>query len=322
MGGDEFQSGITTGGQDALGIHSFNLEGYYGFSSHRGNVFFNYTYDGLFPTLSLSYNDSIEYYRNHDSSMRSQEVKLASLWPLRIRKHSQFFAYADLHLERRTVIDDWGIYENHGSYNGVRLGIDFNSSREYYDSVSPTDGLHAFVQGSVHPAGLGNAWASRNIQADLRHYIPLFRPGVLAWRLALARSWDTGYITYDMGGCEIRNSLGNDHPFRLLRGFASDSFMGDRGWQFNLEYRLPLLKIEKAFLPAVNLDRIWLNAFLDSGRLSGYYYSYSTAYSFGAEAVLRLAFGGVAVSDLSFGAALGFGPKHSWCIYLRTGRSF
>ena len=38
LGGDEFQAGIMTGGQDALGIHSYSLEGYYGFSSRRVNV--------------------------------------------------------------------------------------------------------------------------------------------------------------------------------------------------------------------------------------------------------------------------------------------
>ncbi len=44
------------------------------------------------------------------------------------------------------------------------------------------------AQGHPHPQGLGNEWARRGVQLDLRHYIPLFRPGVLAWRLAAARS--------------------------------------------------------------------------------------------------------------------------------------
>ena len=55
-------------------------------------------------------------------------------------------SWADLHLERRAVMDDWGTYEIQGSYDGFRLGIDFNSSREYYDSVSPADGGRAPVR--------------------------------------------------------------------------------------------------------------------------------------------------------------------------------
>jgi hypothetical protein len=321
-GGDELQAGIATSGQDALGIHSYGLEGYYGLSSRRRNWLFSYAYDGMFPTLSVSYRDSTDFHRDRDASWRSRELKLASLWPLRLRRRSQLYAYADLHLERRATIDDWGAYENTGSFNGFRLGLDLNSTREYYDSVSPSDGTRVALQCTIHPAGFGNQWSSRSVQADLRHYIPLFRPGVLAWRLAWARSWDSGDGACDMGGHEIGNGLGSSHPFRLLRGFDLGSFRGDRGWQFNLEYRLPLFRVETALLPAVSLDRVWLNVFLDSGRLSGSHYSSPTAYAAGAEAVLRLAVGGAGYTDLAFGAAYGFGPSRQWRFFLRSGRSF
>jgi hypothetical protein len=178
------------------------------------------------------------------------------------------------------------------------------------------------LQGFVHPEGLGNQWTNRGVQLDLRHYIPLFRPGVLSWRLAAARSWDTGKLYYDMGGLAAGSSLGSDRPFRLLRGFGLGSFMGDRGWQLNLEPRLPLCKIEKAVLPALSIDRLWLAPFFDMGRLSSGYYSHPVAYAFGAEALLRLAFGGAAAYDLAFGVAHGFGARVDLWIYLRMGRSF
>ncbi len=73
---------------------------------------------------------------------------------------------------------------------------------------------------------------------------------------------------YDLGGREDGGGLGSDRPFRLLRGFPAGHQRGDRGWQFNLEYRLPLFKIEKAILPAVSLDRVWLSPFFDAGRLA------------------------------------------------------
>jgi len=320
--GDEIQAGIMTGGQDALGIHGFSLEGYYGFASRRANFLFRYVYDGLFPTLSLSYADDSDYYNEADYTQRSQELKLASLWPLRIRKLSQLYAYADLHLERRFAIHGNDTYKLSSNFNGFRLGLEFNSAREYYDSISPADGVRFVVQGGVHPIGLGNYWSNRNIQADLRHYIPLFRPGVLAWRLAAARSWNAGNHYYEMGGFMAESWLGNSRPFKLLRGLGSGYYRGDRGWQFNLEYRLPLLKIEKAFLPAVSLDRVWLNPFFDMCRLSSMNYSHPVAYSVGGEAVLRLAFGGAAAYDLAFGVAHGFGPRKQWWFYLRTGRSF
>jgi len=320
--GDEIQVGAMTSGQDALGIHGYTLEGFYGLSSHRANFLCQYVYDGLFPTLSFAYNDSVEYYRGSQNSLRTRELKLASLWPLRVRKRSQLYAYADLHLEKRSTIKDSGTFNWHGSYNGFRLGLSFNSAREYYDSISPADGVRFTLQGTVHPAGLGNDFASRSIQADLRHYISLSRPGVLAWRLAMARSWEGGNRYYDMSGVMAEGILGGGQPFMLMRGHNLAYYRGDRGWQFNLEYRLPLLKIEKAVLPAVSIDRIWLSPFFDAGRLATEYYSPPVIYSAGAETVLRLAFGGAAAYDFALGFAYGFGPEKQWQAYLRTGRSF
>jgi hypothetical protein len=321
-GGDETQAGIMTSGQDALGIHSFSLEGYYGFSSHRANFIFNYTYDGLFPTLSLSYSDSSEYFSGSHNSWRTQEMKLASLWPLRIRKRSQLYAYADLHMERVSEINVQETYIIPSSYNGFRLGLEFNSARAYYDSISPSDGVRLTLQGSLHPDGMGNKGASRTIQADMRHYISLFRPGVVAWRLAAARSWDTHSNYFNMGGFQAEGGMGNSQPFRLLRGFPTGFQFGDRGWQFNAEYRLPLFGIEKTILPAVSIDRVWLAPFFDIGGLASGNDVYPLAYSLGAEAMLRLAFGGAAAYDLALGVAHGFGPEKQWQIYLRTGRSF
>ena len=321
QGGDEIQTGIMTGGQDALGIHSYSLEGYYGLSSHRPNLLLRYVYDGLFPTLALSYQDTTTYY---GYSERTREMKLASIWPLRLRRRSQFYGYVDLHLEKHSAELTAGAQNYAGSYNGFRLGLVFNSSREFHDSISPSDGACLTLQCSIQPSGLGNKWASRSIQADLRHYIPLFRPGVLALRLAAARSWEAGRFFYDMGGLLANNSLGNDRPFTLLRGFFSEYCVGDRGWQVNAEYRLPLFRIEKAILPAVSLDRIWLTPFFDMGRLHYSYREYElpVVYSIGSEIVLRLAFGGAMATDLAFGVAHGFGPEKQWRIYLRTGRSF
>ncbi len=310
LAGDEFQAGILTSGQDALGIHSYSIEGYYGFSSRRANFLFSYVYDGLFPTLSLAYGDNTDRYQDVEYSWRTQELKLASLWPLRIRRRSQLYGYADLHLGRRSYWDDSNSNENIDDFNGIRLGLEFNSAREYYDSVSPADGVRLAMQYSIQPVGMGNEFASRSAQLDLRHYIPLFRPGVLAWRLALAQSWNDPY-GFLLGGLgdESGSSLGKNQPFGLLRGFPANFDRGKGGYLVNLEYRLPLFKIEKAVLPALSLDRAYVKAFFDMGHLWDGIYSDSTLYSIGAEMVLRLAFGGAAAYDLAFGVAYGFGPR-------------
>lgn len=325
-GGDEAQIGAAIGGQDAMGIHSWQMGGYYGLDSRRGNFLFQYAFDGLFPTLSLSLGDTVEYHRGSAVSTRTRELTLASLWPLRLRKRSQLRAYADMHLEKRTrffddhefVVGDWR--------NGFRLGLEFNSALRYYDSVSRSDGIACAVQGMIQPSGMGNELASNALQADLRAYVPLRRPGVLALRLAAAKNWEPGSRYYDMGGFAAEPGLGSSHPFRLLRAFATNEFHGDQGWQFNAEYRFPLFTINKGILPSLALDRVWLRPFLDLGRLAYRYGSYHVVMplmvAVGGEAVLRLAVGGAVTTDFSIGFARGSGPYRQDMIYLGTSSSF
>jgi hypothetical protein len=326
MGGDEYQAGIMTTGQDALGIHRFSLEAYFGLSSLRPSVLFRYQYDGLWPTLAVTYDDSSDYYGDIEggTTRRAQELNVESLWPLRVRNRSQLRAYADLHMERRTAEDEPGVDPARGVFNGARLGLDFNSSREYYDSVSPADGVSLTLQLAIHPAALGNSSSSRSLQADWRHYLSLFRPGVLAWRLAAARSWGAGAEYYFSGGSEGEGgrSLGQSRPFDLLRAFPSGYQSGDRGWQCNIEYRLPLFKIEKAFLPAFSLDRVYLNVFCDAGRLWQGETAWPAVYCAGVEGMLRLTVGGSTAFDLASGVAYGFGPESRFRFFTRLGRSF
>lgn len=325
-GGDEVQAGAVFGGQDALGIHSWQMGGYYGLDSRRGNFLFQYAFDGLLPTLSLSLGDTVEYDRDWDESIRTRELTLASQWPLRLRKRSQLRAYADLHLEKRTHVYGSRVYDAGNMWNGFRLGLGFDSAREYYDSVSRSDGIALAVQGTIQPAGMGNDLASNALQADLRVFLPLFRPGVLALRLAAAKNWEPGSRYYDMGGFAAESGLGSSHPFRLLRAFATNEFRGDEGWQLNAEYRLPLLRINKGILPSLALDRVWLRPFLDLGRLAYRYRSHRVVMpvmvAVGGEVMLRLAAGGAATADLAIGFARGSGPFRQDMIYFGAGGSF
>ncbi len=325
-GGDEVQAGAVFGGQDALAIHSWQMGGYYGLDSRRGNFLFQYTFDGLFPTLSLSLGDTVEYDRDWDESIRTRELTLASQWPLRLRKRSQLRAYADLHLEKRTHVYGSREYDAGDMWNGFRLGLGFDSARKYYDSISRSDGIALTVQGTIQPAGMGNELASNALQADWRVYLPLFRPGVLALRLAAAKNWKPGSRYYDMGGFAAESGLGSSHPFRLLRAFATNEFRGDQGWQFNAEYRFPLFRINKGILPSLALDRVWLRPFLDLGRLAYRYGSYHVVMpvivAVGGEVVLRLAAGGAVTADLGFGFARGSGLHRQDMIYLGTSSSF
>ena len=311
MGGDEYQAGVMTGGQDALGIHSFSLEGYYGFSSRRANVLFHYVYDGLFPTLSLTYSDNIDYYQRfhvpmaHPGDEAGLTVAAAdaqTLAAVRLRRPAPGDAVPPMTTMVTTNIP--------AAYNGSRLGLSFNSAREYYDSLSPrTEFASPF-------RALSPGRTRQRMDQPQRPSRPSpIYPSLPARGAGLApgagQELGSAISCYAMGGLEgeAGSGLGSNHPFDLLRGFPAGFQYGDRGYLFNLEYRLPLFKIEKAILPAVSIDRVYLNAFFDMGRLWNGTTPTKTAYSLGGEAVLRLAFGGAAAYDLSFGVAHGFGPR-------------
>lgn len=326
LAGDDFQAGILTSGQDALEINRFNLETYYGFSSRRGNILFDYTFDGLFPTLSLVYNDNSTFYRSQPKqnfTRHNRKLKLASLWPLRIRKRSQTYLYADLHLAQRSYLYDQEISTAPSNLNGFCLALNFSSAQEYYDSISPTDGLRLSLQLGRELARWGSNSDSDSIIFDYRQYVSLFRPGVLAWRLALAKSWGGDRFYYAMGGREGEggSGLGENHPFDLLRGFPAGYWLGSSGYLFNLEYRLPLAKIETSILPTIGLERIYLNIFFDLGQLWLEQNNFSPAYAFGAEAFLRFSIGSIPF-DLGVGGSLGFNPQQTGRVYVRLGQAF
>ena len=171
-------------------------------------------------------------------------MTLASYWPLRLRKRSQVFAYADVHLEKYRLIqeDESTGHEFASHFNGVRLGLDLNSAREYHDSISAADGIHLTLQGTWQPSGFGNEQPSRSAQADLRFYLSLARPGVLAGRRPWPGAGKPVLPIMTWAAARKAAGLGSDRPFRLLRGFPAGHQWGDRGWLVNLEYRLPLFR--------------------------------------------------------------------------------
>jgi outer membrane protein assembly factor BamA len=115
--------------------------------------------------------------------------------------------------------------------------------------------------------------------------------------------------------------LAGDDLFELMRGYPAGFFRGSGGYLLNLEYRVALFKIEKAFFLSRGLERVYLNLFTDVGNLWVKEREINPAFSIGAELSLALLIGDFRFV-LSGGIAVGRNPHHDPVVYFRIGNSF
>lgn len=326
--GNEIQPGIYIDGHDLPDRHIYSIEAFYGLYSKTFNYAFSYTYNGLFPTLTLRYSDlsddqhSSEY---GDYIHNEKKWQLSALFPLLTRQRYQFFIYSDVHFEKVTQdYTDLGASLNL-ELNGVKAGLFFNSAKRYYDSISLSDGFQFGVSYAREFEFMGSDYEINTAAIEYKQYLTLFRPNVLAVRFAATESWGEAKRIFSMGGHETYTaySLAGSDILELNRAYPSGYFAGSAGYLFNVEYRLSLWKIEKALLINSSLERIYLSLFADIGQvwLKEPWKKLDPTISYGAELNLLLYVGDFKF-NLSGGVALGHNPTRSATLYFRLGNSF
>lgn len=324
--GNEYQPGVFVSGTDLLGKHVYEFGGYYGPETRTFNWLLDYTYDGLYPTLRFRYRDYTYLHQaagRGDFTVREREVEAAATVPLLLRRRFGAWWWSGVYFETMTDDLDTGGAAHRLNFNGFKAGLLFNWSVRYYDAISPSDGFRAAVSYARDSTAMGSDYESNVAALEYKHYIPVFRPNVLAFRLAASDSWGELRRVFYMGGAEPYNGYGlaGDNLFRLMRGYPSGYFSGHGGVLINLEYRMHLFKIERAFLFSRGLERVYLTLFTDIGNLWKEEKKFEPAVSLGAELSLSLL-----VSDfryvLSGGAAVSRNPNHDPIFYIRIGTSF
>jgi len=325
-GGNEIQPGILIGSHDLLMKHSFTMEAFYGLQSRTANFILNYTFDGFYPTLSIRYSDLSEF--NHtpirgDFIYKERKFELISLYPLLIKNRNQAYLYSNIHFE--TVGNHLPELPTNDriKFNGLKLGLFFNSAKKYYDSISFADGLSFSLSYSREFKWMGSDYDIKTAAFQYKHFLSLFRPNVFAIRLGVMDSWGEARRLFYMGGSKTQekyHTAGNNF-FDLMRGYSAGYFEGTGGYLLNLEYRISLLKIEKYFWGSTNFERLYLSIFTDIGNLWKKQWRFDPAYSLGLELNMVLTISDIKI-EISTGSAIGYNPYHSPIIYLRLGNSF
>ena len=237
---DQLEIGAGTGGMDALGRHAF--AGTVRWSDRaRPDWDAVYRYDRWRPTLFVAAADDVTVWQEAD--YRETSVDAGFSLPFRTVRRRQTL-YGAFHATRE---EDPGADFDRRS---LRAGYQFSTIRRFGYSISPEEGVLAGVAADLTRRAFGADADAATLSMDVRAY-PRFggRHRVLALRAAAAASFGdrAGRRVLGAGGSAAPGSplaFGRD-AVGLARGFNGDDITGSRAAVANVDYRAPLLNIER-----------------------------------------------------------------------------
>jgi hypothetical protein len=283
-GTDEWRMGAATGGTDALGYHAWGAAATWSVLSpaelapvvpgRRPNVTVSYAYARWRPTLFAQFTDETTPLlvgaddARRPLAIQERRMEFGTYVPFRRVRWRQA-VLASYSADRAIFTgprDDRQV-----DRGAIRLGWAFDSARRYGYSISRVDGVSAGVTTELARPGLGADGSATFTRADVRGFVPLWpRHGVLALRASGAASAGdaTARRLLRLGGHQAEAGVMSfsEDATSLLRGFAANTFLGNRVALVNAEYRVPLVYVERGVRTwPVFLRSLHANAFLDVG---------------------------------------------------------
>ena len=327
-------AGVTTFGQDALGLHQYSVTPMVEFtqSEFLGTIIYEYNQrHRLLLDRSMSVKASTK--KDDEDSWNDRDVQRYT-----ITDSVQWVStWRSLSLDTRFY---WGLggaidREKLHDVNAPSTPIDnervlalvggVDTRREQWLSEGPSQGqqLRLFYERS---AGLGGDFPGSVYRGDWRLYLPV-RSTVLALR------WNEVYGQADaepieLGGTDT-NEAGHLPVLNVrefpLRGYSSGEpvLTGRRARLGSFEWRVPLADVDRHFMvPPVGLNRLSMSLFFDIGAAwdkgeSTHYYRGT-----GVEFILEPRFGYLFGLQARAGVAKGLDDPGETKWYVRVGRSF
>jgi hypothetical protein len=267
---DEIVAGAATGASDALGRHGYAAEVGWAASRARPDWQVAYAYDRWRPTLFANVADDTDPFR--DGEVRTTEGNVGVLFPVRRVRWSQSILGAfHSSIDQFTCTGCGSDGHVRVARRGVRGGWLMNDSRSYGYSISREDGWTATLTTELMREALGADGDGQAATFDVRGYVPVVpRHAVIAVRVAGAAAWgDTGarrdFSASGNGPQTLGFDFGTD-AIGLLRGVAEDETAGTRAAVVNLDYRVPLMRIDRGAGTLPVFARVLHGAvFLDAG---------------------------------------------------------
>jgi hypothetical protein len=245
----EVSAGAATQASDALGRHTYGATVAWTSSRARPDWSVAYAYDRWWPTLFASVSDDTDPWRGGE--IETREVNAGALFTVaRVRWSQSFLAAIDASRDTFACGPCVMPPQPDVTRGAIRSGWILENAKAYGYSISRESGAALRLTGELAPEALGSDAPNSAMTVDARAYHPLGpRHAVVAARAAGAVSWgvkDARRVfsasgsgpasgPFDFG----RSAVG------LLRGFESDSVVGGRVAVGNLDYRFPLLRVQR-----------------------------------------------------------------------------
>jgi hypothetical protein len=318
-------AGFTTGGQDAVQRHTYFLTGLYGPADSRVVYAFDYFYSGFRPVVHLGAADQDVTFagffddgrRAADYTERDRALGVDVTYPLLSfsAQHHLTLGYRFRQLSALSDAPPWTGYGGaaplEGDLGSARLSWQFNGAHRYPYSISPEDGRSVELGVERFAAALGSDAAFTRATGDWIEYLPL--PGrhhVLQGRvfLGLSSGEPPAQGAYQLGG-DTPGDLTYTIEDRAvhLRGYPPGAFRGDQAAFASLEYRFPVLNVERGPGSApLFLRRLHGALFCEAGEAwDDSFAAGSLKKSVGGEARLDLTFSYFLPVTLRVGVAVG-----------------
>lgn len=342
---DQTRIGLTTGGSDVLAYHGYSAavqwrasapSGAPGVTAGDPDWSVVYAYDRWLPLLYASAARDTSFLVGASAvdgelaTLREHTLEAGIQLPIRRVRHSQRWLLSGT---RSTNTLERGAAEDVFRRVSLRTGWAYRSARVYGYSISPEDGVSGGITAEHARGRVGEVDRATTVTADVRAYAPgLARQHVLAMRLAGGSSTgprQLGRLFRLGGGNPNADTLDfGRSAFSLLRGFAPDSFAGQRVAVMNVDYRLPLARIERGLGTwPFFVRQLHGSVFVDAGHTwSDRFRARDVKTSIGAEAAADVVMG----FALPFTFAAGIARGHdgtgrvtdTTTAYVRVGRAF
>jgi hypothetical protein len=314
--------GVTTFGQDALGLHQYSVTPVVELTQGELLGDLLYVYDGrhaLFLGRSMqvreTVDDEVEVYTI------SEGAQWVSTWRhLTLNRRFYWGLGGALERERLHQVNGPTISEQDERVLGLVAGLD--TRRTHWLSEGPSQGLQVrlFAEESY------GDFSGEVYRVDTRLHFPLGRTVLsLRWNEAWG---EPDAEPFQLGGSQTDPALllpvlnQRDFPLRGYDG-GEPTLVGQRARLVTLEWRVPLKDVDRhVMVPPVGLNRLSMNVFYDVGdawRRGG---EPDWHRGYGVELMSEVRVGYLLGAQVRLGIAEGRDEGGKTTAYLRVGRSF
>lgn len=303
-------AGLLTGGQDALGQHSYSLMAAADSASDSYLGYLGYQYSNRL-LLTLARDLSHDHLQQTLARVRAENTLTLAWLNMLSLLDDQLVLHGATTYEKQW--DLWlreGVAATPSLVRGLAgLALVLDNSRRYWHSISPASGRRVALVAETNDL-LKSDFSGEIYSLDWREYMHLGRSHVLALRLAGAMA-DEQATLLTLGG--ERRALGDalfGRSSYSLRGYARHVLPGFRLGMASAEWRMPLARIQRCWgIYPLGLHDIHGMLFADAGSvwrspddtLDGRVFTGA-----GVELTVELVAGYQMVLPLSIGIAEGF----------------